>query len=151
MQRQLQGRSSDNNDGRSDWFPLGFSCGFMLDISYGFFVGFSFYWFWFGFGMSFSLGIGCGGDSWVVLSWGFSIFLLLHCWVVVIIGKERNSNEVESQTREKKREWGGERKNNKILNTHATVTVHIFTVIFTIVHLCTILHPLMWVFFDQKV
>ena len=35
----------------------------------------------------------------------------------------------------------------KILNAHATVAVHLCTVTVAIVHLCTILHPLMWVFF----
>ena len=35
----------------------------------------------------------------------------------------------------------------KILNARATVTVHIYMVIVALVHLCTILHPLMWVFF----
>ena len=67
------------------------------------------------------------------------------CWVGVFLfvffffaellwslGKRENPNEVESQTREKKREWGGERKNNKILNTHAIVTMHIYMV--TIMH-----------------
>ena len=68
----------------------------MLDFSYGFFVEFSFYWFWFGFGMGFLAGMGCDGDSWVVLSWGFSICLLLLYWVTIIVGKEREL------------EWGGE-------------------------------------------
>ena len=35
-----------------------------------------------------------------------------------------------------------ERKTNKIINTSVTVTVHI-----AMVHKCTILHSLMWVFF----
>ena len=38
----------------------------------------------------------------------------------------------------------------KILNAHATVTVHICTITVAIIHLCTILHPLMWVFFCSK-
>ena len=49
-------------------------------------------------------------------------------------------------TREKERE-----KIIKILNIGATVTVHICMVTVTIVHLCTILHPLIWVFFGQNV
>ena len=36
---------------------------------------------------------------------------------------------------------------NKIINTHAIVTVHICTVTVTIVQICTIMHKLMWVFF----
>ena len=46
--------------------------------------------------------------------------------------------------REKKR---SELEIIKILNAHATVTVHICMVTVAIVHLCTILHPLIWVFF----
>ena len=38
--------------------------------------------------------------------------------------------------------------NNKILNAIAIVTMHICTItVTTVVHLCTILHPLIWVFF----
>ena len=44
----------------------------------------------------------------------------------------------------------GERKKYKIINRRATVTVHICTVTVAIVHKCTILHPLMWVFFWAK-
>ena len=41
-----------------------------------------------------------------------------------------------------------ERENiTKILNAIAIVTMHICTVTVAIVHLCTILHPPMWVFF----
>ena len=42
------------------------------------------------------------------------------------------------------------KKNTKILNARATVTMHICTVTVALVHLCTILHPLMWVFFCSK-
>ena len=51
---------------------------------------------------------------------------------------------------------GEERKNkvrtkiNIITNAHATVTLHICTVIVTIMHKCTIMHKLMWVFFLLK-
>ena len=45
-------------------------------------------------------------------------------------------------TRDKERE-----KITKILNAIATITVHIFMVTVAIVYLCTILLPLMWVFF----
>ena len=48
-------------------------------------------------------------------------------------------------TRDKERE-----KITKILNATATIIVHIFMVTVAIVHLCTILHPLMWVFFLSK-
>ena len=36
---------------------------------------------------------------------------------------------------------------NKIINTHAIVTVHIYTITVAIVYLYTSLHPLMWVIF----
>ena len=45
-------------------------------------------------------------------------------------------------TRDKERE-----KITKILKATATVTVHICTVTVALMNLCTILHPLMWVFF----
>ena len=48
-------------------------------------------------------------------------------------------------TRDKERE-----KITKILNACATITVHICMVTVALVHLCTILHPLMWVFFWSK-
>ena len=44
--------------------------------------------------------------------------------------------------RDKERE-----KITKILNASATATVHICMVTIAIVHLCIILHPLMWVCF----
>ena len=58
----------------------------------------------------------------------------------------------------------GERKKYKIINRRgtvimhkiiginrkATVIVHICTIIVAIVHKCTFLHPLMWVFFYSK-
>ena len=36
---------------------------------------------------------------------------------------------------------------NKIINTHVTVTMHIYMVTVAIVHLCTIMQKLVWVFF----
>ena len=41
-------------------------------------------------------------------------------------------------------------KITKILNVSAIVTVHICTVTVAIMHLCTFLHPLIWVFFWPK-
>ena len=48
---------------------------------------------------------------------------------------------------ERKKAWGGERKKKYISNARATVTVHICMVTIALVRLCTILHPLIWVFF----
>ena len=59
---------------------------------------------------------------------------------------KRESGESESESIAKR-----EKKTNKILNGHAIVTVHICTVTVAIVHKCTILHSLMWVFFAQIV
>ena len=42
------------------------------------------------------------------------------------------------------------KKIRKILNASATVTVHICMVTVAIMHKCTNLHPLMWVFFEPK-
>ena len=41
-------------------------------------------------------------------------------------------------------------RNIKILNGSATVTVHICTVTVAIVHKCTIMHKLVWVFFSSN-
>ena len=41
----------------------------------------------------------------------------------------------------------GESKKYKIINRRAIVTMHICTVTVAIVYKCTILYPLMWVFF----
>ena len=41
-------------------------------------------------------------------------------------------------------------KINKIINASTTITVHICTITIAIVHLCTFLHILMWVFFWVK-
>ena len=52
----------------------------------------------------------------------------------------------ESLTRQERRE----RKKYKIIDRRATVAIHICTVTVVIVHKCTILHPLMWMFFCSK-
>ena len=51
---------------------------------------------------------------------------------------------MQMKKREKKR---SESETIKILNAHATVALHICTVIVAIVHKCTIMHKLVWVFF----
>ena len=65
--------------------------------------------------------------------------------------------KMESEVRVEKRRELGESKSEskdqewetiiKILNTHATVIVHICTITVAIVYLYTSLHPLMWVIF----
>ena len=63
-------------------------------------------------------------------------------WGEVRAKTKRESGESESESIAKR-----EKKTNKILNGHLIVTVHICTVTVAIVHKCTILHSLMWVFF----
>ena len=63
--------------------------------------------------------------------------------------------KMESEVRAKTRRELGENESRdqerekiiKILNTHAIVTMHICTVIITMVYLYTSLHPLIWVIF----
>ena len=57
--------------------------------------------------------------------------------------KEEGEGEREVKWRKKR----GERKKYKIMICTTIVTVHIFTITVVIVHLCTILYPLMWVLF----
>ena len=59
--------------------------------------------------------------------------------------KERKKMRKTESNQRQERE-----KINKIINASATVTVHICTVTVAMVHLCTFLHPLMWVFFWSK-
>ena len=59
--------------------------------------------------------------------------------------RKRESELRVRATRDNERE-----KNTKILNASAIATVHICMVNVALVHLCTILHPLTWVFFGSK-
>ena len=79
-------------------------------------------------------------------------FLILCLWECVYQRKKEhdkgeNALVLEMGKREEKR---SELDIIKILNARATVTVHIYMVIVALVYLCTILHPLMWVFFCSK-
>ena len=73
--------------------------------------------------------------------------------------RSEREKEKEAKVREREREkmrktetnQRHEReKINKIINRRATITVHICMVTVAIMHKCTILHPLMWVFFEPK-
>ena len=77
------------------------------------------------------------------------------CGCVCLCASEEKEDEERktefvgcAQRREKKKKV--RTKINKIINTHATVTVHICTVTVAIVHKYTIMHKLMWVFFLLK-
>ena len=71
------------------------------------------------------------------------------CVLVCIWGKRRWGEEksLSSLCMEKREKKMCEHEINKIINTHATVTVHICTITVAIVYLYTSLHPLMWVIF----
>ena len=71
-------------------------------------------------------------------------------WVCLCASEEKEDEErkvtkfvVHGEEREKKVRT----EINKIINTHTTVTVHICMVTIAIVHKCTIMHKLVWVFF----
>ena len=72
-------------------------------------------------------------------------------FVGVCVSEEGEDDEgvgfADGEEREKKR---SKLEIIKIMYRRATVTVHICTVTVAFVHLCTILHPLMWVFFWSK-
>ena len=75
----------------------------------------------------------------------------MHVWRSLMIGGSESESESESGSESNQRYRKKEReKTNKIINRSATVTVHICTVTIAIVHKCTILHPLMWVFFEPN-
>ena len=65
---------------------------------------------------------------------------------LMIDGSESEVRVRETRETERRRE----KKTNKIINASATVTVHICMVTIAIMHKCTILHSLMWVFFCSK-
>ena len=124
-----------------------FHVGFLLDFSYGFsvgldsiFVDFGFslgwvlLWVWVDYELGFPMGLawflfglvciemGCGSDVWVVLSWWLDVcHLLLLCWVVVAIGKER---VVVAVGKERENLKGEREKKNKLLIYTTTVTVN---------------------------
>ena len=67
------------------------------------------------------------------------------------VGYEDNKGWSQKEKREGKRSRDKrEKKINKIINASAIVTVHICIFTVAIMHLCTFLHPLMWVFFWSK-
>ena len=75
--------------------------------------------------------------------WCWSGDFFVRQWFDVDHGEwgERESESNRDQERE---------KIVKILNAHATITVHICMVTVAIVHLCTTLHPLIWVYICSK-
>ena len=73
----------------------------------------------------------------------------MHVWRSLMIGGSESESESGSGSNQRYRKKERE-KTNKIINRSATVTVHICTVTVAIVHKCTILHPLMWVFFEPN-
>ena len=68
------------------------------------------------------------------------------------VSKEEADDEfigfADGEEREKKK--GAKLEITKIMYRRATITVHICTFTVVFVYLCTILHPLMWLFFWSK-
>jgi len=71
------------------------------------------------------------------------VFVCVHLRKKRMRRGKLSSLVVHGEEREKKVRT----KINKIINIHATITVHICTVTTTIVYKCTIMHKLVWVFF----
>ena len=87
---------------------------------------------------------------------GFVVFVVdfwfYVCGSVCIRGRRRwwrraDALVLQMEKREKK---GVKLEIIKIMYRRATIIVHIYTVTVTLVHLCTILYPLMWVFIWSK-
>ena len=89
----------------------------------------------------------------------FNLFSLLLSILIVLVRLDWGTRDKRERERERERwEWEVENervrwtreKKCKIINERPTVTVHICTVTVAIVYKCTILHPLIWVFFWVK-
>ena len=71
-------------------------------------------------------------------------------WLCLCASKEKEDEErkvTEFVVHGEVREKNVRMEINKIINTHATLIVHICTVTVVIVYLYTSLHPLMWMIF----
>ena len=69
------------------------------------------------------------------------------CGCVCVHPRKKRIRRLSSLCTEKREKKKVRTGINKIINTHATVTVHICTVTVAIMYLYTSLHPLMWVIF----
>ena len=87
-----------------------------------------------------------GLSVWACLCAGVGVFVCVHLRKKKIRRGKLSSLVVHGEEREKKVRT----KINIITNVHATVTVHICTITVAIVHKCTIMHKLVWVFFLLK-
>ena len=77
---------------------------------------------------------------------GVGVFVCVHLRKKKKKRGKLSSLVVHGEEREKKVQT----EINKITNAHATVIVHIWTVTVAIMHKCTIMHKLVWVFFLLK-
>ena len=68
-------------------------------------------------------------------------------WVCLCASKKKEDEENEVIVHGEEREKLVRTEINKIIYTHAIVTMHIYTVVVAIVYLYTSLHPLMLVIF----
>ena len=80
---------------------------------------------------------------WVCLCVGVGVFVCVHLRKKKMRRGKLSSLVVHGEEREK----NVQTEINKITNTHAIVTMHICMVTIAIVHKCTIMHKLVWVFF----
>ena len=77
---------------------------------------------------------------------GVGVFVYVHLRKKKMRRGKLSSLVVHGEEREKKVRT----EINKITNTHATLTVHICMATVAIVHKCTIMHKLVWVFLLLK-
>ena len=82
-------------------------------------------------------------SAWMCLCVGVGVFVCVHLRKKKMRRGKLSPLAVHEEEREKKVRT----EINKIINTHASITVHICTVTVAIVHKCTIMHKLVWVFF----
>ena len=75
---------------------------------------------------------------WMCLCMGVGVFVCVHLRKKKMRRGKLSSLVVHGEEREKKVRT----EINKIINTHASITVHICTVTVAIVHKCTIMHKL---------
>ena len=75
------------------------------------------------------------------------VFSVDECVAFSVDQRQWEWGESKSNQRHKEKE---REKTNKKINGSAIVTVHICMVTVAMVHKCTIMHPLMWVFFGSK-
>ena len=93
-----------------------------------------------------SICLSVGLSVWACLCVGVDVFVCVHLRKKKMRRGKLNSLVVHGEKRKKKVRT----EINIITNAHATVILHICTVTVTIMHKCTIMYKLVWVFFLLK-